>query len=93
MKMNDLAGLDALSRQASDLAIQFRNAHGIKQPATLHEDELEYQDGWKERRARLEKQFELKPPLTFGSTNGHGSANGSAQPAAARAKGRPEEID
>jgi len=41
------------------LAIQFRHAHGVKQPATLHEDELEYQEGWKERRARLERQFEV----------------------------------
>jgi len=57
---------DAVRRQASELAIQFRLAHGIKQPATLHEDELEYQEGWRERRARLERQFELKPPLTFG---------------------------
>ena len=65
---------DSVRRQASDLAIQFRAAHGIRQPATLHEDELEYQEGWKERRSRLERQFELKPPLTFG-TNGHG-ANG-----------------
>jgi fructose 1,6-bisphosphate aldolase/phosphatase len=85
---------DSVRRQASDLAIQFRNAHGVKQPATLHEDELEYQEGWKERRARLEKQFQVQPPLTFGS-NGHGSANGGAQPqkAGARASGRPEEID
>ena len=85
---------DSVRRQASDLAIQFRNAHGIKQPATLHEDELEYQEGWKERRGRLEKKFQVMPPLTFGS-NGHGSANGSATPAkaAARAGGRPEEID
>jgi hypothetical protein len=81
-------------RQASDLAIQFRNAHGIRQPATLHEDELEYQEGWKERRARLEKNFALRPPLTFGA-NGHGSANGGAKPAKAGARrgGRPEEID
>jgi hypothetical protein len=61
---------DQVRRQASDLAIQFRNAHGIKQPATLHEDELEYQEGWKERRVRLERQFVSKPPLTF--SNGHG---------------------
>ncbi len=45
------------------------SAHGIKQPATLHEDELEYQVGWKERRGRLESRFELKPPLVW---NGNG---------------------
>jgi hypothetical protein len=43
---------DEVRRTASQLAIQFRHAHGVKQPATLHEDELEYQEGWKERRAR-----------------------------------------
>jgi fructose 1,6-bisphosphate aldolase/phosphatase len=56
---------DYVRQRASELAIQFRTAHGIRQPATLHEDELEYQEGWKERRARLEKQFELKPPLVW----------------------------
>ncbi len=60
---------DYVRQRASELAIQFRTAHGIKQPATLHEDELEYQEGWKERRARLEKQFEVKPPLVW---NGEG---------------------
>jgi fructose 1,6-bisphosphate aldolase/phosphatase len=80
---------DQVRRQASDLAIQFRNAHGIRQPATLHEDELEYQEGWKERRVRLEGQFTTKPPLTFGG-NGHGA--GSAAPAPARRK-RQDEID
>ena len=49
---------DEVRRTASQLAIQFRLAHGVKQPATLHEDELEYQEGWKERRDRLERQFE-----------------------------------
>lgn len=81
---------DEVRRQASQLAIQFRNAHGIRQPATLHEDELEYQDGWKERRARLERQFEVKPPLTFGGNgNGHGAPAGprAGQPAAAAAAG------
>src|SRR5213078_3271566 len=73
---------DAVRRQASELAIQFRNAHGIKQPATLHEDELEYQEGWKERRARLERQFEFKPPFTLGAKKKVGAG-----------KGRPEEID
>jgi fructose 1,6-bisphosphate aldolase/phosphatase len=83
---------DSVRRQASDLAIQFRAAHGIKQPATLHEDELEYQEGWKERRTRLERQFEVKPPLTFG-TNGHGSNGGGAtKPVSAKAR-RSEEID
>ncbi|PYO26169.1 MAG: hypothetical protein DMD85_01015 [Candidatus Rokuibacteriota bacterium] len=82
---------DEVRRTASQLAIQFRHAHGVKQPATLHEDELEYQEGWRERRARLERQFEVKPPLTFteNGANGHGSA----KPAAARAGGRPDEID
>jgi len=69
---------DEVRRRASELAIQFRMAHGIKQPATLHEDELEYQEGWKERRARLESRFEVRPPLTFGNGNGHGpSATGN----------------
>jgi fructose 1,6-bisphosphatase len=81
---------DEVRRRASDLAIQFRNAHGIKQPATLHEDELEYQEGWKERRNRLERQFTFQPPLTFGG-NGT-SANGQGAPARA-GRGRPEEID
>src|SRR3989442_1544359 len=84
---------DAVRRQASELAIQFRLAHGIKQPATLHEVELEYQEGWRERRARLERQFELKPPLTFGG-NGHGGDDGrGGKPADARKGGRPDEID
>jgi fructose 1,6-bisphosphate aldolase/phosphatase len=78
---------DEVRRRASELAIQFRMAHGIKQPATLHEDELEYQEGWKERRARLEGRFEVKPPLTFGA-NGHGTT--VPAPAAA---GRRDEID
>ncbi|MFQ5896656.1 MAG: fructose 1,6-bisphosphatase [Candidatus Methylomirabilia bacterium] len=56
---------DYVRQRASELAIQFRTAHGIRQPATLHEDELEYQEGWKQRRARLEKQFEVKPPLVW----------------------------
>ena len=56
---------DWVRQKAAELAVQFRTAHGIKQPATLHEDELEYQEGWKERRARLERNFEFKPPLVF----------------------------
>ncbi len=56
---------DWVRNKASELAIQFRTAHGIRQPATLHEDELEYQEGWKERRARLEQKFEFKPPIVF----------------------------
>jgi fructose 1,6-bisphosphate aldolase/phosphatase len=60
---------DGIRQKAGELAVQFRSAHGIKQPATLHEDELEYQEGWKERRGRLESQFELKPPLVW---NGNG---------------------
>ena len=84
---------DQVRRRASDLAIQFRLAHGTKQPATLHEDELEYQEGWKERRARLERKFEVKPPLTFGR-NGHGANDGrGGKPASARTGKRPGEID
>jgi fructose 1,6-bisphosphate aldolase/phosphatase len=60
---------DWVRQRAGELAIQFRTAHGIKQPATLHEDELEYQEGWKERRTRIEGRFEVKPPLTW---NGNG---------------------
>jgi fructose 1,6-bisphosphate aldolase/phosphatase len=81
---------DEVRRRASELAIQFRAAHGIKQPATLHEDELEYQEGWKERRARLEQRFEVKPPLTF-EGNAAGAGNGHA-PAASRGS-HPAEID
>jgi fructose 1,6-bisphosphate aldolase/phosphatase len=84
---------DEVRRRAGELAIQFRTAHGIKQPATLHEDELEYQEGWKERRARLERQFEFRPPLTFGNGNGHGRTDGAGERAAAGRSGRPEEID
>src|SRR5262249_18188571 len=83
---------DEVRRTASQLAIQFRHAHGIKQPATLHEEELEYQEGWKERRNRLERQFGDKPPLTSGNGNRHGPASGK-QPAGARKGGRPDEID
>jgi fructose 1,6-bisphosphate aldolase/phosphatase len=83
---------DQVRRQASELAIQFRQAHGIKQPATLHEDELEYQEGWKERRARLEQRFEVRPALTF-STNGHGTQNGGRATRPQVAAGRPDEID
>lgn len=69
---------DEVRREASRLAIQFRAAHGIRQPATLHEDELEYQEGWKERRNRLEKSFEVRPPLMFGMNgNGNGPAAGN----------------
>jgi fructose 1,6-bisphosphate aldolase/phosphatase len=56
---------DWVRQRAAELAIQFRTAHGIKQPATLHEDELEYQEGWKERRTRIESRFEVRPPLTW----------------------------
>jgi fructose 1,6-bisphosphatase len=62
---------DHARTRASELAMQFRSAHGIKQPATLHEDELEYQEGWRERRSRLERQFEVKPPFVW---NGSGKA-------------------
>ncbi|MGH7309898.1 MAG: fructose 1,6-bisphosphatase [Candidatus Rokuibacteriota bacterium] len=83
---------DEVRRRAGELAIQFRTAHGIKQPATLHEDELEYQEGWKERRARLERQFELRPPLTFNG-NGHGAGGRASERATAGRGGRPDEID
>jgi fructose 1,6-bisphosphatase len=83
---------DQVRRQASELAIQFRQAHGIKQPATLHEDELEYQEGWKERRARLEQRFEIRPPLTF-AANGHGAQNGGRAARPKVAAGRPDEVD
>jgi fructose 1,6-bisphosphate aldolase/phosphatase len=82
---------DHVRARASELAVQFRAAHGIKQPATLHEDELEYQEGWKERRARLEKSFRVEPPLTF---NGNGDRPSPAPSTRARATaGRAEEID
>jgi hypothetical protein len=86
---------DSVRRQASELAIQFRLAHGIRQPATLHEDELEYQEGWKERRGRLERAFAFKPAFTVGNFNGNGHASAAAGPqkAAARASGHPEAID
>ena len=84
---------DEVRRRAADLAIQFRLAHGVKQPATLHEDELEYQDGWKERRGRLEREFEVRPPLSFrGNGAGH-SGPAAARPADARHGARREEID
>src|SRR5256885_8423277 len=87
---------DEVRRRASALAIDFRNAHGIKQPATLHEDELEYQEGWKDRRARLERQFEFKPPFTLGGNGNGNGANGNgagAKKKVGAGKGRPEEID
>jgi fructose 1,6-bisphosphatase len=72
---------DWVRQRAGELAIQFRAAHGIKQPATLHEDELEYQEGWKERRQRLESRFEPKPPLVF-------DGNGRKARTPAKASGR-----
>jgi fructose 1,6-bisphosphate aldolase/phosphatase len=75
---------DWVRQRAAELAVQFRTAHGIKQPATLHEDELEYQEGWKERRTRLEGRFELKPPLTWNG-NGKKAAGRPAVKAPARA--------
>jgi fructose 1,6-bisphosphate aldolase/phosphatase len=80
---------DRVRARASDLAVQFRTAHGIRQPATLHEDELEYQEGWKERRARLERQFRTQPPLTF---DGHGAGLPSPTAAPERS-GRAGEVD
>jgi fructose 1,6-bisphosphate aldolase/phosphatase len=80
---------DHVRAKASELAVQFRAAHGIRQPATLPEDELEYQEGWKERRARLEREFRIQPPLTFGGNgNGRGPAERGRRPA-----GRVDEID
>ena len=70
----------SLRQRASELAVQFRTAHGIKQPATLPEDELEYQEGWKERRTRLDGRFEVKPPLVW---NGDGKRTTSKAPARA----------
>jgi fructose 1,6-bisphosphatase len=75
---------DWVRTRAAELAVQFRNAHGIKQPATLHEDELEYQEGWKERRTRLEGRFELRPPLVW-NDNGKKGAGRSAGKVPARA--------
>ncbi|MGH7322172.1 MAG: fructose 1,6-bisphosphatase [Candidatus Rokuibacteriota bacterium] len=69
---------DWVRQRASELAVQFRTAHGIRQPATLHDDELEYQEGWKERRARLETRFEVKPPLVWNG-NGEKSPKGTAR--------------
>jgi fructose 1,6-bisphosphate aldolase/phosphatase len=77
---------DEVRREASRLAIQFRAAHGVRQPATLHEDELEYQEGWKARRARLEHRFEVRPPLTYGGNGHNGHHAETAVPAAAGAK-------
>jgi len=80
---------DYVRAKASELAVQFRAAHGIRQPATLPEDELEYQEGWKERRARLEREFRIQPPLTFGGNgNGRAPAERGLRPA-----GRVDEID
>ena len=72
---------DWVRQRAAELAVQFRTAHGIKQPATLHEDELEYQEGWKERRGRLEARFELKPPLVWNG-NGKKGRERAVRPAA-----------
>ncbi len=72
---------DWVRQRASELAVQFRSAHGIRQPATLHEDELEYQEGWKERRARLESRFEVKPPLVWNGNGRRGRAGAPKSPA------------
>lgn len=58
---------DWVRQQAAASMVQFRTAHGTRQPATLHEDELEYQEGWKERKQRLEKAFEVRPPHADGA--------------------------
>jgi fructose 1,6-bisphosphate aldolase/phosphatase len=83
---------DEVRRRASDLAIQFRLAHGVKQPATLHEDELEYQEGWRERRSRLERLFQVRPPLAFGG-NGDAAGGGARAQGVAAGIRRPDEID
>jgi hypothetical protein len=70
-------------QRVAELAVQFRTAHGIKQPATLHEDELEYQEGWKERRGRLEARFELKPPLVWNGNGKQGRERAAKAPARA----------
>jgi fructose 1,6-bisphosphatase len=57
---------DWVRQQAAASMIQFRTAHGTRQPATLHEDELEYQEGWKERKRRLDQAFEVRPVHTNG---------------------------
>ena len=72
---------DWVRQRASELAVQFRAAHGIKQPATLHEEELEYQEGWKERRARLDGRFEVKPPLVWNGNGRKPRARGAKVPA------------
>jgi fructose 1,6-bisphosphate aldolase/phosphatase len=71
---------DWVRQRASELAVQFRTAHGIKQPATLHEDELEYQEGWKERRARLDRRFQVKPPLVWNGNSKRGKVSAGKAP-------------
>jgi fructose 1,6-bisphosphate aldolase/phosphatase len=68
---------DWVRHRASELAVQFRTAHGVRQPATLPEDELEYQEGWKERRTRLDRAFTAKPPLVW-----NGESRRTRRPAA-----------
>jgi len=46
---------DWVRQQASSLMVQFRAAHGVRQPATLPEDELEY-SGRMERKAGASSQ-------------------------------------
>lgn len=46
---------DWVRQQASSLIVQFRAAHGVRQPATLPEDELEY-SGRMERKAGASSQ-------------------------------------
>src|SRR2546425_5169059 len=48
---------DEVRRRASELAIQFRLGPRVKQPATLPQDDLEYQEGWKERRGPPERRL------------------------------------
>ena len=46
-------------------------------------DELEYQEGWKERRGRLEARFELKPPLVWNGNGRQGRERAAKAPARA----------
>ena len=71
---------DWVRQRAAELAVQFRVAHGIRQPATLHEDELEYQEGWRERRGRLESRFEVRPPMVWNGNSKKGRERAAKAP-------------
>lgn len=72
---------DWVRQRASELAVQFRQAHGIRQPATLPEDELEYQEGWKARRSRLDQAFVSRPPLAWNADGRRPAAPAGTAPA------------